>query len=138
MKTSNEAILYTLTSAPEQGYSSNSNDDQLPDAIDPVVVRIANNNTTEDEADRWATSFLEYGADLLGDAITIVKETRNPRAVEVASRLLKDLFDSAVKLKEVKKKEKEIEKSESVDNDNIKMTPSQLLQMIKANAEGGN
>jgi hypothetical protein len=38
-------------------------------------------------------------------------------------------------MKEVRKKDADIEKTQKEDNDNIKMTPAQLLQMIKANAE---
>lgn len=131
LKTSDETIFDNLLSPHGQ---THLDDDQLPDPIEPVVVHISETVTSEDEADRWANTFLVYGAELLGDAITIVKETRSPRAIEVANKLLKDLFDSAVKMKEVRKKDADIEKTQKEDNDNIKMTPAQLLQMIKANA----
>lgn len=135
LKTSDETILGNLL-APSGTYGqAHLDDDQLPDPIEPVVVHISETVTSEDEADRWANAFLVYGAELLGDAITIVKETRSPRAIEVANKLLKDLFDSAVKMKEVRKKDAEVEKTQKEDNNNIKMTPAQLLQMIKANAE---
>lgn len=137
MKRSDDTILNALSNTSGSIFHATQNDDGLPDPIDPVVVVISDSATSEDESERWANAFLVQGADLLGDAITIAKETRSPRAVEVANKLLKDLFDASIKIKEIKQKEAEkLEKQKTTDkDDSISMSPAQLLKFIKSQEE---
>lgn len=136
-RTANDVIMHTLTGMAGSAYQTTLDDAQLPDPIDPVVVHMSDAVTSKDESDRWANTFLIYGADLLGDAITIAKETRSPRAVEVANKLLKDLFDASIKINEIRKKEDEQAKTKDAQekDDTISMTPSQLLKMLKSQDE---
>lgn len=111
-------------------------DDSLPNPIDPVVITRIDRATNIQETDGWMTTFLEHGANLLGDAITVAKETRSPRAIEVAHRLLKDMFVTASELNKIRKDElKENKDQSNVTDDNITLTPSQLLKMLK-NTQG--
>jgi len=136
-RTANDVIMHTLTGMSGNAYTTTLDDAQLPDPIDPVVVHISEAVTSKDESDRWANTFLIYGADLLGDAITIAKETRSPRAVEVANKLLKDLFDASIKINEIRKKEDEQAEKEDkqTKDDTINLTPAQLLKMLKSQDE---
>lgn len=130
MKPSNEQILDNLLTG---GF----NDDGLPDPIEPVVVTISDAVTTEDEAERWVTSYLRHGASLLGDAITIAKETRSPRAIEVAHRLLTDMVNTSLKIKQVRKDDAKSSGKDSESGDTIKMSPNELLRLLQAGGSNG-
>ena len=118
----------------ESQSSANTMDDDLPPAINPVMVSRSNRTLTVKESDQWMTTFLEQGADLLGDAITIAKETRNPRAIEVAHKLLKDLFDTSADLNRIRKEEASKVTESKVTKNSISVTPAQLLGLLKTNA----
>jgi hypothetical protein len=85
-------------------------------------------------------SAIEVGQKALEDMAEVARQSESPRAYEVTTQLIKTLVDSNKDLLELAKKRNELkqatnksENQNNVTNNNLFVTPTELLNMLRQN-----
>lgn len=127
---------------------SNTMTTQQPET--PSVPALYEPNDSDDEmirdievAKKNVEHIISVGGDSLQEIISLAKQSESPRAFEVASTLMKTLLDANKEFVEMSQKKKErkqelVKKESSTDgsvtnvtNNNLVISTSELLKMIK-------
>lgn len=127
-----------MTIADALGGTLYDEDGQNIPTVEPYIVDDSAEPIKEDVADKLTAGLMKAGVELLQDSITIAKETRSPRAIEVSHRLLADMINLAMSIRKTKREEADpANNPDALDKKEIKMTPAAMLEMIKG-AQSGN